>query len=182
MKPSEIDKSLLDPKLDQQTQEIAKHQAIEDSAGKVAALNPLPGPTRKAFSLEPEIKIGPYSVRPACDFDLNLLAQLNNKFHSLFMAGGGDDLPSGPSAWELCWIMTRPARDVSEYVKKNGKGLNGLKESAAEEFQFLQLRDITQLVTACIRQIVSSCETATVHGAPKQGDETEAANATENPR
>ena len=161
---------------------MVEKNAAEDKAGKEAIAAPLPGPARDAFTLEPDIKVGKYNVRAACDFDLNLLSQLNSKFYSLFMKGeGGDDLPTGPSAWELCWIMTRPPREVAAYIKTHK--LQGLKDAAAEEFQFLQLRDIAALVVPAVKQIVSSCATIVGHGAPEtptSGEEE--ANAKPNPR
>ena len=177
-------KTTISPELLQKAAEKQQRQKIEDAAGLQAATEPLPGPAREAFTLEPSQQVGPYQVRAACDFDLNLLSQLNSKFYALFMSGGAaDELPSGPDTWDLCWIMTRPAREVAAFIKE--QKLAGLKESAKDEFAFMPVRDLAALVIPCIRQIVASCTTVIGHEAPggpeKTPEEMEAAKANANP-
>lgn len=168
--------SLFDPEIEKRTNQIIQEAAARDEAGRRAAVEPLPGPSRKAFSIDPDIVVGDYTVRPACDFDLNLLSQLNSKFYDFFMKGGDTDtLPTGPDAWELCYVMTRPAREVAQTLKKSK--VSGLKQAAEDEFSFYQLRDLAQIVVAAVKQIALSCETISGHKAASNGDEEGAAKA-----
>lgn len=151
-----------------------------DEAGRRAAAEPLPGAARAAFTLEPDIEVGHYKVRAACDFDLNLLSQLNSKFYDFFMKGGDSDtLPTGPDAWDLCYVMTNEPRAVAKLVKE--RKLQGLRDAAEYEFAFLQLRDLSQIVLAAVRQVALSCETVTAHKAASQGAEGEAAKSSHPP-
>lgn len=172
---NETQQHLLSNEVEAKVIQMAQEAAMRDEAGRKAAAEPLPGPTRTAFAVDPEIEVGKYSVRQACDYDLNLLSQLNSKFYDFFMKGGDSDtLPTGPDAWELCFVMTRPAREVAKLVKE--KKVAGLKQAAEDEFSFHQLRDLAQIVVAAVRQIALSCETISGHKAASNGEE-EAAKA-----
>lgn len=175
-----MNKEHLDPKLEEKIVRMANEVAMLDEAGRRAAAEPLPGAARAAFTLEPDIEVGHYKVRAACDFDLNLLSQLNSKFYDFFMKGGDSDtLPTGPDAWDLCYVMTNEPRAVAKLVKE--KKLQGLRDAAEYEFAFLQLRDLSQIVLAAVRQVALSCETVTAHKAASQGTEGEAAKSSHPP-
>lgn len=175
-----MNKEHLDPNLEEKIVRMANEVAMSDEAGRRAAAEPLPGAARAAFTLEPDIEVGHYKVRAACDFDLNLLSQLNSKFYDFFMKGGDSDtLPTGPDAWDLCYVMTNEPRAVAKLVKE--RKLQGLRDAAEYEFAFLQLRDLSQIVLAAVRQVALSCETVTAHKAASQGAEGEAAKSSHPP-
>ncbi len=157
----QIDPALLDPKLDAAAQSLVESAQQADQAGRMATSEPLPGASRKAFSVVPDVVVGPYRVRQARDYDLKLLRQLENPFYQLAMTGDETGVTvTGEHAWDFCWIMTRPVREVKAFVEQNG-----LKElrRASEEFGFLATGDLAMIVNAAARQLAASSTTAVDH-------------------
>lgn len=154
-------KALTSPEVERGVAALVAKAAAEDEAGKIAAQAPLPGPAREAFSVCPGVRVGPYTVRPACDRDLKVLDRLGNSYFKMVMFGA-DDIKNGQDAYELCWIMTRPTgRDVKRFVAE--QGLDALREAADEEFGDLATGDLMAVVMEASRQIGLSCATAVGH-------------------
>jgi hypothetical protein len=162
-------KALLDPALDRAAVELAAEETARDSAGAQAVREPLPGPAREAFAACPDEQVGPYKVRAARDRDIKVLSQLNNAYYKFVMTADPEDVKGGQDAYELCWIMTRPAREVKALVEKNG--LDWLRAQADDEFGDLATADLMAVVTAAARQLAASCSTAVKHVAPDANNE-----------
>ena len=111
---------LLDPALDRVADGLVAVQREQDEAGKRAAAEPLPGPAREAFAACPDVVVGPYRVRAARDRDIKVLSQLKNCYYEFVMTGDPALVRTGQDAYELCWVMTRPAREVKRLVEERG--------------------------------------------------------------
>ena len=165
---------LFNPELDALTDKILSEQSLTDAAGKQAAAEPLPGPARQAFSVSPDIRVGPYTVRAARDRDIKTLSQLGNCYYQFVMTGDEALVKTGQDAYELCWVMTRPARDVKAFTEK--QGLDALRKAADDEFGDLATGDLMQIVAAAARQLALSCSTVVEHKSPETpGDNGEVA-------
>lgn len=156
--------------IEQQIAETVARQAREDTAGRRAAAEPLPGPLRDAFSILPNIEVGPYSVRPFYDIDFEFLAMLEHPLHKMMTANEGDFTPRGPHAWELCWILTRDADTVEGIIQ--GEGLKGLRAHAKKEFGKLRLPALAELSKAIVQQLTTYWSTVVAYGAAsKEGEQ-----------
>src|SRR5580692_7653803 len=97
-------------------------QAQEDQAGAEAASEATPGQMREAFSAVPDIKVGPFTVRRFRDGDFISLEHLGHPMKN-FRSVTDESYkfePSGMDAWTLCWVMTRPAKEVKEALATGG--------------------------------------------------------------
>ena len=134
-----------------------KEQADADAKGLEASATILPGPTRAAFSMVPDIKVGPYKVRRFLDGDLDTLASMEHPFGKIIekrMAGIDDDstnwLPRGKWGWILCWMMTRDIDEVDKVIADGG--IEAVTEAAKKEFRKSTFGDIGAIALAVIEQ------------------------------
>ena len=151
--------------------------AVEDNAGLRAASDPLPGPLKDVFKTPDSIDVaGHYQVRAFYDFDMEVLVQLDHPLHKMMMAGQAgteteaEYTPRGMPAWELCWLMTTPVREVDKVLVESG--VAGLRAKAKEEFSCLQMGGLMAVSEACIRQIRAYWAPVLGYAAPEQpGDD-----------
>ena len=147
---------------------VARHER-EDNAGRRAAAEPLPGPLRDAFAIQPNITVGPFSVRPFYDIDFEFLALLQHPLHKMMTANEGDFVPRGPHAWELCWIMTRDPDEVEAVVKEGG--VDKLRASARKEFGKMRLPALGEISKAIVAQLTGYWSPVMEYGPAKQEGE-----------
>lgn len=161
-------------------------QERDDAVGKLAAAAPLPGPTKQAFSVVPDIKVGTYSVRRFCDGDflflsnplvahplmglsVDKLMKLGQvEIDKLFDSTVAGVSPSGPQAWALYWILTRPWKE-SQAALKDGT----IMDKAAEEFAGLQYVSLAKLFEAAMKQFTEYFSTTVEYGTPSEAKEGE---------
>lgn len=161
--------------------EVAR-QRREDAAALVALDVALPGPLPDAFSPVPDIKVGPHTVRPFYDLDFEFLQHLNHPFYQArqaSLAGKEDEdfFPSGPAAWQLCWIMTRPPEETEKVLAAGPtlqEAVQSLTAKARSEFGRLRSEALQALVLAVARQVRVYWSTAVSYGPaerPRDKDE-----------
>jgi hypothetical protein len=139
-----------------------KEQAEEDAIGLRASATPLPGPTRKAFSIVPEIRVGDFKVRRFLDGDIDNLEGMDHPFGKLIvavMAGDKENeksfVPRGKWAWILCWMMTRDIDEVDKVIAEGG--IKAVTEAASKEFRKSTFGDLSGVVQAVIEQFNVYC-------------------------
>lgn len=144
--------------------ETVARQAREDAIGHRAAAEPLPGPLRDAFAIQPRIKVGPYNVRPVVDGDFETLALLEHPVYKIitFQEKDLEFQPRGQAAWELYWILTRSLDEVDAVLEKSG--VAGLRAAAKKEFRALQLPALMELNKAFLAQVKTYWSTAISYG------------------
>lgn len=149
---------LLSPAVESKVQEIIKRQQEDDIPGRMAAAQPLPGPTRDAFAIQPDIQVGPFAVRPFYDIDFELLQQLDHPLHRMMTVGisgtkpeaNNDYLPRGPEAWAIAWLLTHPPQECEDAFKQ---GVEFFREQAKSQFSKLQLGALIKINEAILRQL-----------------------------
>lgn len=174
------------PELPPQVRELVEKARREDAAASQALSEPNPGVLRDVFAVQPDIPVGKYRVRPFYDRDHEFLAALNHPLEDMVKSAmqgkdsAVDFLPTGAPAWQLCWIMTRPVKEVSKFVRE--RGLDALRESAADEFGECQLGALAAICLAVTRQMSTYIRSVVAYG-PAAGPEEEgaAADAPANP-
>src|SRR4051812_21874860 len=111
-------------------EDIKQHlhqKRVEDELGRAAASTPMPGPMADAFAIQPNIKVGPYDIRPFYDFDFEVLQLINHPlYRTMAAARAGKEVPdeffpSGQAAWSLAWIMTTNPDDVEQMIQTSGQ-------------------------------------------------------------
>lgn len=160
---------------EQQIQEGLLRQQQEDLAARKASAEVLPGPLRDVFAVQPEIKVGKWSVRPFYDLDFEILQSTQHPLYEEMMAGieGRETrqnyLPRGQSAWTLFYMMTRDPEKLDEQIKADG--LPAIAVAAKKEFGRLQLGAIMELYKAVVHQIQIFSSTAVAYGTPTNDKE-----------
>ena len=162
-----------DPILEQVRQE-AERQRKEDEMACEALAEPLPGPLKDAFAMQQDIEVGRWKVRPFYDIDFEFLSLLGHPlYHMMKAAMSGKDyneavnqIPRGPEAWELAWILTRDTDEVELAVKKGGG--QAVKDAAKKEFGKLQFPAIVGLVKAAFSQLSIYWGTVISYGEPEK--------------
>lgn len=157
-------------------EKLVEHQA-KQIADKQASAEPLPGPVRDAFSINPSVKCGDYTVRACLDYDIELLSNLKhplNEMRLAVIASEGREVPelfkpSGSMAWELCFIFTTPIDELEEIVDR--VGVEGLKLAAKKRFSRLQPSGLSVLSAACIKQYLASWNPALAYGEAEAEDD-----------
>ena len=165
-------------------------QETEDAAGRQAAGTPLPGATADAFAPQPDIKVGSYSIRPFYDADFKTLQFLENPLCKMLAASfkgekseeDGEkimrEVSYGQHAWDICFVLTTPPREVAAILKKGGAA--ALKDAAQEKFgETLPTGAVIKLVMAAIDQMNKSWATMLGYGSP--GEKKEGALGDQNP-
>lgn len=148
---------LLSPEAEIKAAKLAAEAEQADQVAQKALREPLPGPTRDAFALNPEIQVGPYKVRPFYDFDFDVLSQLNHPVYRLMKSGLEgkqpelEQVPRGPDMWMLAYLMTRPAKQTRDLIRS--RGVEGLRFEAEEQFSELSLAALLELFEAVTKQI-----------------------------
>lgn len=156
-------------------------QELEDEAGIKAAGTALPGALRDAWEIVPEIKVGPYSIRPFTDKDYTWIQMTENPirfFVSIAYEGKKYDeehekiinaIVRGRFAWEISFILTTPPKELRDIFEK--EKIEGFQKLADEKFSGLTLPQLGKLVEACIDQMNRSSSTMIGYGSPKENEE-----------
>jgi len=173
--------NLLSPEIEAKVAEMAtKTQAVDQQAAGALA-EPLPGPTRDIFALAQDIKVGKWSVRPFYDLDFVLLEELQHPMANIMKATMSgeevkdDYIPSGRTAWQLFWMMTRPPEETEMLLADNKQ--NELFELARAEFGKLSFAALVMLYKAVVRQIGICTSGNVAYGAPtEEGEARQAAS------
>lgn len=175
-KPNEEIQRLLSPEMEEQERRVLAEAAARDAAGRQAAQQPLPGAAAQAFAVERDPKVGDWTVRRGVDFDLTLLAQIKSEFYGFFLDGGEEPpQPTGPHAWQLCRLMTRPPRETRDFIR--AQGVEAFRQAAEEEFGFAETGLVARLTVECVRQIAASCVTTVAHAPADPGGKEAAKSA-----
>lgn len=163
--------------------EVIQEQKVEDMAGRRAMAEPLPGALADAFSLAPDIVVGPYNVRRFRDGDFKLLAALDNPFNDWLRAAlNGDETgagvkmqPTGQPMWDLAFLFTRPASVSKDVIA--AVGVLELQAKAEEEFSELRIAALSQILEAIIEQATIYATANIAYGSkPAEGEAAGAAN------
>lgn len=148
-----------------------------DGPAKRAAATALPGPLADAFALNPNIQVGPYSIRPFFDIDFEFLALLKHPLDEQFkdvMEGKefvNRFLPRGLPAWQAFWIMTHTVDETEALLMQpNGEGIAELNFLAKKEFSRLPTKALSLLFEAVMKQVTISSSTAVEYGPAKEGE------------
>ncbi len=150
----------LTPEFEQRVQEGIAQQQAEDRAGAEAAAVPFPGPLHDVYAGQQEIPVlgGRWKVRMFWDADFETLEQLNHPLASFLaaaMVGKTQDINGytgrGVTAWQVNWILTRPVRVVSEFIRQQGP--SALTDKAREEFGELQLHELSHFIGPVMEQL-----------------------------
>ena len=146
-----------------------QQNAVEDAAGRQALATPLAGSAADAFKPQPEIPIGDYKVRPFYDVDFEFLQWLDHPLHKMMTAGlKGEEattcgcLPRGPQAWQLAYILTRPARETAALFRSGGA--TAVKDAAQDTMGELTIGPLSQLNEAALTQMEGYWSTVVQHG------------------
>ena len=144
----------LSPEIEARIAETQAQQNATDAVSMAAATAALPGPLRDVFAPAPDIKVtDTISVRRFVDRDFMFLSALDhplNRFTA--MADGSYTFePSGPLAWQLCWLLTRPAAATKALIKTGG--IEAVKEAAEEQFGELPIFAIGKVMEAIAKQM-----------------------------
>lgn len=174
--------NLLSPEIEAQVAAlVAKTQAVDQEAAQ-ALTEPLPGPTRDIFAVAQDIKVGKWSVRPFYDLDFVLLEELSHPVAKIMKASMlGEDskddyIPSGQTAWELFWMMTRPPEETEGLLLATD-GRKALSARARTEFGKLSFAALVKLYEAVVRQIGICTSGNVAYGAPtEEGEARQAAS------
>lgn len=163
---------------------LADH-LLRQQSNDLAMSEPLPGAVRDAFSPVQDIKVGPYSVRPCYDGDIEYLSLLKHPLHEMRMraraskSGQVENLyePQGPKAWELCFLFTHSLDEIDEIVAKGG--LSALQTGAKKEFSRKQLLALVEISNAAVQQYVLYWQPVLGYGAAApEGEDGEAEKKT----
>jgi len=157
-------------------QKLKEHKVLMQ-ANAMASAEALPGPAREAFSPCPDIKVGPYDVRACYDGDIEYLSLLGHPLHEMRLQAQMEksaDIPNlyqptGPMAWQLCWLFTRSLDEIDGVVEKGG--LDAFKSAAKKEFSRWGLSELIQLSEACITQYGRYWEPVLSYGPASTDDE-----------
>jgi len=133
--------------------------AVEDSAGRAALATPLAGATADAFAPQPSITVGKYEVRSFVDVDFEFLQWLEHPLYKMMTSGlegkqaedAGGFMPRGAVAWQLCYIMTRPARETAALFRKGG--VQAVKDAAQDEMGEHTIGGLNSLCEASLKQM-----------------------------
>ena len=143
--------------IEQAVAETEWRQAREDAAGREAMLHPFPGVLKDVFALDPNVQVGPYSVRPCYDYDLRVLKLAGHPAYDLVVLGNTekDFLPSDDDGRFLAWQFTTPVKDVKDLVE-GPDGLARMRALANAQWEFIQTRTILHVVKAAVGQLIRS--------------------------
>jgi len=138
-----------------------------------AAATPLPGALADAFSFQPDIKAGKYTVRPFCEADFEYLQALEHPMHEILIATfsgketNADYFSSGQKAWELCYLLTHSIDELDNLFKA---GKQGFKDTAANEFRRLPFGSVSIIHAAAVKQVMDASKAAVGYAASEDDD------------
>lgn len=168
--------NLFSPEIEAKVSDMAaKVQAVDQEAIH-ALVEPLPGPTRDIFATVQDIAVGKWKVRPFYDLDFVLLEELNHPIAKIMKASmSGEDakddyIPSGQSAWQLFWVMTRPPEETEALLAAERR-LPELNSLARKEFGKLSFAALVKLYEAVVKQIGICTSGNVAYGAPTEEGE-----------
>jgi hypothetical protein len=173
--------ALLSPEIEAKVAEMAAQTKATDKAAAHALAEPLPGPTRDIFAVAQDILVGKWRVRPFYDLDFVLLEELNHPVAKIMKASmSGEDakddyIPSGKSAWQLFWVMTRPP-ETTEAILANDN-ISELNTLARGEFGKLSFAALVKLYEAVVKQIGICTSGNVAYGAPSEEGQAGQANS-----
>lgn len=140
--------------IEEKIKQAVRQAKEEDSAAMIASATALPGALQDVFSVQPDIKVGKYSIRPFFDADFEWLQALGHPF-AAFAIGDTKNLtefvPRGPHAWQLFLLLTRTPTDVDNLFIESGA--ERFKAEAKKEFGGYQLGALFKLYEACVKQL-----------------------------
>lgn len=127
-------------------------QEPQDASEGQAAAKSLTERLRKAWVPVPNVGVGPYMVRRFVDADFKRLAQLGHPLNSISAIQAWRDNPTitGPDAYNLIWLMTRPVPQVNSVLTA---GPEATKTAAEEEFSELGGLELARLTIAIGSQL-----------------------------
>jgi len=136
---------------------LKEHQ-LRLTANAMASAEALPGPVRTAFDPCQNIQVGPYSVRPCYDADIEYLSLLSHPLNEMRLqaqASGDGNVPNlyqpqGQPAWQLCYLLTTDIDEIDALFEKGG--IEAFKKAAKKKMSRLQLSALVKLSEACIEQ------------------------------
>ena len=125
----------------------------EQSLVTKANSTPLPGPLCDVFAPVQAITVGPYTVRPMLDRDLEFLQFLDNPLYGHFYDKKADMLQfiQGQTAYELCYLFTHPFKDIKALFKS--KEPKDIKQMAEDEFEEMGLTGHLEIIKAIMQQV-----------------------------
>lgn len=134
--------------------EVAENALLENEASKRAAAHPLPGPLAEAFCSGPIQVAGKtvYKVVPRTFQALTAVkSPLIEMIQDVVQGGKVDTEFTDEQSWVICWIFTRPPKEVREMIFK---GPEALKEAATTEVgEEWEAACINLVMAACLEQI-----------------------------
>lgn len=118
--------------------QIQQHVANMEALARANAV-PFPGVLAEAFKIAPEIKVGPYSVRPFYDIDFEFLQELDHPLLKIAAAeASGQKADTSKfkrsSNWELFYIFTTSVDEVEGYFLGGEEGIGELRSEARKKF------------------------------------------------
>jgi hypothetical protein len=136
----------------------------------------MPGPLKDVFSVQPDIVVGPYRVRPFYDGDFENLSALGHPLHKLMVDGMSgkeppkemDPMVRGPALWEMAWMLTREIEDTDTLLAKDGKA--GVAKAAKREFGKLQFGAVMAISKAVAEQMRIYWSSVLGYGASAEGE------------
>ncbi len=145
---------VIPPELQARIDATQAKQAAEDKIGLQAAGTTLPGPMADVWTVKPDIKEGPYTIRRFVDGDFIRLAQMGHPLDSFTAIGRWleNPNPSGPDAWVLNWMMTNPVSLVKEFLQ-GPNGVAVIRGQAEEDFSGLDGMQLAYIMRAIVKQI-----------------------------
>jgi hypothetical protein len=165
--------------IEQREQELVRQTVLGDAAGRMAAADPMPGPLAEAFSPNPDIQVGRWTVRRFVDRDFELLKALGHPLHKMMAAeltgketDGEGYTPRGPALWQLAWLLTRPVKEAKAKFKL---GPDAVREAAEDEFGDCAWPELSALNEAALRQMSVYWSPVLGYGPAAKDGETEAA-------
>lgn len=132
-------------------QDLAR-RGKEGQVALAAASVPLPGPAADAFTVVPDVPVGPYKVRPFYDIDWEFLKALDHPWYHIMSASLQQQessvafVPMGQPVWDLAFVFTNSPDDVEAWFKSEGK--DGVQAEARKQFSRLRLPALKALTEA----------------------------------
>jgi len=157
-------------------EKLQEHQ-LRMTANALASAEALPGPVRDAFSPCPVIMVGEYSVHPCYDGHIEYLSLLEHPLNQMRLEAQMNPesevqnqyQPTGPAAWQLCYLFTHTLDEIDDLVEKGG--LDALKRAAKRQFSRLQMGALIKLSEAAIQQYGLYWAPVLSYGPAESGDD-----------
>lgn len=128
----------------------------EGQVALAAAAVPFPGPAADAFSVVPEVPVGPYKVRPFYDIDWEFLKALDHPWYNAMAASLRAEesnvqfVPMGQPVWDLAYVFTTSPDEVEALFRQGGK--DAVQAQSRALFSRLRLNALKALAEAVTYQ------------------------------